>query len=65
MGSVRRMISLGCALALTCGGAVLTIVTLTGERASGKLVLAAAGMLGIGLIWLWADFTSTDKKSDA
>jgi hypothetical protein len=65
MGSVRRIISLGCALALTCGGAVLTIVTLTGERSSGKLVLAAAGMLGIGLIWLLADVTTANNKSDA
>ena len=62
MSPIRRIISLIFALAITCGGAGLAIFTLThGGGFNYKLMLAAGGLLGVGLYWLWADFFNTPR----
>jgi hypothetical protein len=46
----RRVVSLVCALGLTCGGVVLAL-----GHAAPRVIAMAATALGIGLVWIFAD----------
>ncbi|WNJ88458.1 hypothetical protein [Bosea sp. 685] len=53
---LRRLISLIICLALIAAGAWLFRPILDGGWPSGRMALIAAGMIGIGVAWLWSDY---------
>jgi hypothetical protein len=54
----RRVVSLVCAVGLTCGGATALAVMARGgarQPIPGAAVSTVAAALGIGLVWIFAD----------
>lgn len=59
---LRRLISLIICLALIAAGVWLFHPVLYGEWPSRRVALIGAGMLGIGVAWLWSDYI---ERSDS
>jgi hypothetical protein len=64
MGPLRRTINLICALSLTGAGLYVLSLLLTAERFQGRVAMAGAMMLSLGLYWLWADFINADPRPE-
>lgn len=57
MGPVRKTINLAFALALTGGGAYMIFnVAMYAQFFWGRMVIAPAVAMVLGLYWLWEDF---------
>lgn len=58
--AMRRVISLSLASLLTFAGAVLTFLSVFVHHLPMRLGAAGMLMLGIGIVWLYSDFTERE-----